>query len=310
MKCGIAGAEPASRAPVARHFRVHNMLNTQHPSRVVFCKNLSQEIKPTPQFHIPHLILQEKTKNMKKNRLMQAGCILCAVLTGLLSGCAGTPQEETHPFDFYIDETAQEDIAELAGKPFAESVFSFTLMTFQRPGNENPQAGQFALLVAPSFDALESSPFNSASMKKEDREIMQDPEKHPILINDSLARAESLSVGDKFYQETRAAEEPMEFTVAGIYRQTPLFAEFDAVALANEQILSIFTDKVQEFGYTNAYIKASDVTAMKAYLDEEFTTHLGLEGLTEEQIAAIPKEDLKASYEEYDAHMNRMNGEA
>ena len=99
---------------------------------------------------------------------------------------------------------------------------------------------------------------------------------------------------------------PMEFTVAGIYRHTPLFAQYEAVALINEQILRIFSEIVNELGYTNAYVKASDQTALRTYFDEEFIPHLPLKGLSEEEIAAIPKEDLKAYYEEYDDHMERM----
>ena len=67
-----------------------------------------------------------------------------------------------------------------------------------------------------------------------------------------------------------------------------------------------FSDKVDELGYTNAYVKASDLIALRAYLDEAFIPHLQLKGLSDEEIAAIPEEILKAYYEEYDAHMNRM----
>ena len=63
---------------------------------------------------------------------------------------------------------------------------------------------------------------------------------------------------------------------------------------------------MEELGYTNAYVKASDLTALRAYFDEEFIPQLQLIGLSEEEISAIPREDLKAYYEEYDAHMNRM----
>ena len=68
----------------------------------------------------------------------------------------------------------------------------------------------------------------------------------------------------------------------------------------------MFSDTVDELGYTNAYIKATDLTALKKYLDEDFIPHLQLKGLSEEEIASIPQEELKAYYEEYTAHMNRM----
>ncbi|MBQ4289639.1 MAG: hypothetical protein II719_00425 [Clostridia bacterium] len=44
----------------------------------------------------------------------------------------------------------------------------------------------------------------------------------------------------------------------------------------------------------------------KKHLDEDFIPHLQLKGLSEEEIAGMPKEDLKAYYEEYEAHIKRM----
>lgn len=245
---------------------------------------------------------------MKMRGVKQAGCVMLSmVLLLFLAGCSGDPlREDRRPFDFYIDVTTQEDIGGLAGEPFVKGVFPFTLMTFQRPGNTNPQVGQIAILVAPSFDGLVYTPFYSANRKQEDAAIMQDQGKNPILIEEALAKAERIQVGDTFYQETKASDEPLAFTVAGIYRHPPLFAQYEAVALINDQILRVFSEKVDELGYTNAYVKASDLTALREYFDEEFVPHLPLKGLSEEEIAAIPKENLKAYYEEYDAHMKRM----
>lgn len=76
--------------------------------------------------------------------------------------------------------------------------------------------------------------------------------------------------------------------------------------MTNDQINRIFADIVDEMGYTNVYIKASDLTALIKHLDEDFIPHLQLKGLSEEDIAGIPKEELKAYYEEYEAHMKRM----
>ena len=245
---------------------------------------------------------------MKMSKMKQAGLIiLSAIMLFLFAGCSGgnLPQEDDHPFDFYIDLTTKDDVEGLSGEAFVESVFSFSMMTFQRPGYENPMDGQMALLVAPSFENLEVSPY--ADLVKQDPAIMQNPEKNPILISNDLANAGNLSVGDIFYQDTKASDEPLSFTVAGIFRQTPLFAQFEAVALLNDQISSIFSDKVDELGYTNAYVKASDFTALKSYFDEEFVPHLQLNGLSEGDISAIPEEDLRVHYEEYNAHMNRMN---
>ena len=242
---------------------------------------------------------------MKQRKVRQAGCILLSLIL-LLAGCSGNGrrQEGSHPFDFYIDLTTKDDVDGLSGESCVEGVFPFTLMIFKRPGYDSPMAGQMAILAAPSFDHLEVSPY--AALIKEDPAVMQDPEKHPILISHDLAKAAGLSVGDAFYQETNAADEPLSFTVAGVFRQETLFAQFEAVALINDQITRIFADTADELGYTNAYIKASDLTALKAYLDEDFVPHLQLKGLSEEEIAAIPKEELKAYYEEYDAHMKRM----
>ncbi|MBP5255380.1 MAG: hypothetical protein J6Z23_08390 [Lachnospiraceae bacterium] len=194
----------------------------------------------------------------------------------------------------------------MSGESFVKGVFPFTLMTFQRPGYANPQAGQFAILAVPSFDGLEYSPFNRACVKQEDTAIMQDRGKNPILIDEALARAERLKVGDRIVQETKASDTPLTFTVAGIYRHTQLFAQYEAVALINDQLSQVFSDKADEMGYTNAYVKASDLMALRAYFDEAFIPHLQLKGMSEEEIAAIPKEVKKAYYETYEAHMNRM----
>jgi hypothetical protein len=241
--------------------------------------------------------------------IRQAGCLFLSVLLLLfLTACSGNNQQhvDDHPFDFYIDMTTKDDIERLADEPFVEGVFPFTLMIFQRPGYTNSQMGQIAVLAAPSFEGLEYSPFNSTYLKDEDPTIMQDIEKNPILIDEALAKAERLKVGDVLYQESKASDEVMEFTVAGIYRHTSLFAQYEAVALINNQILRIFSEIVDEMGYTNAYVKATDLTLLKAFFDEEFIPQLQLKGMSEEEIAVIPEEDLKAYYEEYDDHMNRM----
>ena len=241
------------------------------------------------------------------NAMRKKICILLSAVMLLCSaGCSGndSQQKTGHPFDVYVDLTAKDDIDGLSGESFVDEVFSFALMTFQRPRSANPMAGQLALLVAPSFETLEVSPY--AALTNTDPAVMQDPEKHPILISNDLAKAEKLSVGDVFSQETKVTKEPLSFTVAGIFRRKPLFAEFEAVALINDQITRFFADIVDEMGYTNAYIKASDLTALIKYLDEDFIPHLQLKGLSEEEIACIPKEELKAYYEEYETHMKRM----
>lgn len=246
-------------------------------------------------------------QTMKMLHTKQIVCILLSAVYLLCSaGCLGSnnQQEANHPFDFYVDLTTKDDVDGLSGESFVDGVFPFTLMIFQRPGYATPMAGHLALLAAPSFEGLEVSPY--AALTDSDPAVMQDPERHPILISNDLAKAERLSVGDVFYQETKVTEEPLSFTVAGIFRQEPLFAQFEAVAVTNDQINRIFADIVDEMGYTNVYIKASDLIALKKYLDEDFTPHLQLKGLSEEDISGIPKEELKAYYEEYEAHMKRM----
>ena len=243
-------------------------------------------------------------ENMKRIRL-----ILLSMMLLLSAGCSGnTAQKDAdHPFDFYIDCTTQGDIESLSEEPFVKGVFPFTLMIFQRPGYSHPMEGQIAFLAVPSLDGIEFSPYHRGRLKKEDSAILQDPARNPILIDETMAKAEKLSVGDVFYQETKITGEPMEFTVAGIFRHAELFAQFEAIVLINEQISRIFSGIVDELGYTNAYVKASDPSALKAYFDEGFIPHLMLKGLSEDVIASIQAEDLKVSYEDYESHMNRMH---
>ena len=223
-----------------------------------------------------------------------------------LSGCSLKNSPKETPFDYYTDCTTKQQIEELAEEPFVESIFSFTLIICQRPGYSSSMEGQIAYLLVPSFDDLDTSPFNRSCLIKKDAGILQSADMHPVIISESLAKAENLSLGDKLYQNTRISDEALEFTVAAIYRHSPLFAQFDAVALINEQITEVFDGILDEQGYTNAYIKASDKELLKIYFEEEFVPGLEIKGLSEEQIAAIPREDLKAYYEDYETHMKRM----
>ena len=237
--------------------------------------------------------------------MRKVSIILTAVmLLAVLAGCAAEISDR--PFDYYTDCTTENDLAELSEKPFVESVFPFTLLILQRPGYDNPMNGHLAVLATPSFDDLETSVFNQANLVKRDTSIMQDPEMNPILIDSDLAGSCHLSVGDTMYQDTKISDTPLKFTVAGIYRHNPVFAQFEAVALINEQISLVFSDIVEELGYTNAYVKASDPDALKDYFENEFIPHLMTDGLTEEEIASLPREDLQAYYEDYQTHINRM----
>lgn len=228
--------------------------------------------------------------------------VLTVLMLVSVTGCNGQKTGE-HPFDYYVDCTTEEDIKVLNDKPYVKGVFSFTLMTFQRPGFNNPQAGQTAYLATWSFDNIEYSP---ANIKKQDAAILSDPSKNPVLIEERLAKAENLSVGDIMYQEAKLSDKPMWFTVAGIYSHTELFAQFEVIVLINDQILRIFNDYVEELGYTNAYIKASDLDTLTEYLKNEFIPHLATNGLSEEEIKAIPREELDVYHEDYQTHMKRM----
>ena len=115
---------------------------------------------------------------------------------------------------------------------------------------------------------------------------------NPVLICQSLAKEEKLSIGDAFYQESNIIDKPMEFIVAGIYRHEPLFAQYEALVLINDQMKSIFYQRAEEFGYTNLYIKASDVDALRNYLETDY-----IPGLTPEDVGY---------FEDYETHMKRM----
>ncbi len=247
---------------------------------------------------------------MKRNRIprniISFPVIMIIIVSLLLAACNTAPKEQ--PYDFYTELTTEQDIAELRGKTFISAVFPFTLLIFQRPGYDNPMMGQIAILAAPSLDDLNCSPFSRDQLKKEDPEILKDASRHPIIIDESLARAEKLAVGDVLRQETTLSAVPLEFTVGAIYRHSSLFAQYEAVALIDDQLTSLFGERVDELGFTNAYLKAADVQALKDFLDNDFTPQLPLKGLTPEEIATIPREDLKAYYETYEYHINRMKG--
>ena len=229
----------------------------------------------------------------------------------MLAGCgtAGTADKGESPYDYYAECLTREQVKELSEKPFIKSVFPFTLMIFQRPGHGNATEGQFAVLAAPSFENMEYSPFSRDDIIEEDPEILGSPEKEPIIIDEALAKDESLSVGDTLEQQVSVEGGPLRFTVGAIYRHTQLFAQYDAVTLSGGQIERIFGSRMEETGYTNAYIKASDADALKAYMENEFVPALDTRGMTEEEIRSVPREAFNAYYEDYETHINRMNGD-
>ena len=76
--------------------------------------------------------------------------------------------------------------------------------------------------------------------------------------------------------------------------------------MLNDQMLNLLSEKVDELGYTNAYVKGSDISKLKAYLDNDFIPHLVLKDLSQEEIAALSREQLQVYYEDYESHMKRM----
>ena len=245
------------------------------------------------------------TRRVRAGRLLPA--LLCLFLLFSSACLSGGKAGDTRPFDYYADATSQEQAESIAKMSCVKSVFPFTLMIFQRPGYENPMMGQIALLAAPSFETLDASPFAPDTFVSKDDALLSDPDKNPVLIDGSLARAEHLSVGDTFTQQTSLRDEPLTFTVAAVFRQTPLFAQYTAVALINDQLTDVFGEVVEEFGYTNLYIKASDLIGLTRYLETEFIPGLEVKHLTDEQIAALRGEDFTAYFEDYPTHMKRMN---
>ena len=140
---------------------------------------------------------------MTKHRVNHSALPVILYALILMLACAGcfaggSSPRAVRPFDYYIDCTTKEDIEYIKEQPFTGQVFPFTLMIFRRPGYNSPMEGQIAVLAAPSFEGLEASPYHPGVMKKEDPAVMQDPSRNPILIDDTLAKAEKLSPGDTF----------------------------------------------------------------------------------------------------------------
>lgn len=240
---------------------------------------------------------------MKKALLF---AVIAAITISLL-GCSKTQMKESAnaQFDYYVDCTTKEQIACLESEPFVESVFPFSLLTFERPGTSS-QPRQIAYIATESFDSIGTSCFDRTEMVREDASILSNYGCNPIIISSSLARDEHLSIGDVMEQPCKLTEQPLKFTVGAIYNHDSLFAQYDAIILLNEDNNAVFLPVMEEACYTNAYIKASNVDALKYYLENEFVPGLLLQNSSGEKVVEMTREEIGFYYEDYQAHINRM----
>lgn len=198
----------------------------------------------------------------KRGGMRQVHCIWAALaIVLLLTACssAGAKQDTSRPYDYYIDCTTREQLEALAGEDFVEDVFAFSLMQFVLPDNGTGRERRPMLLATESFDSIDASSFERQMLLKEDPAILQSPDRNPILIDESLSKAEGLSVGDTLVLPNRLTDEPVVFTVGAIYRRISLFAQYDAVILCNEQIKS-YSD--QERAYITKRLKEEAAACM------------------------------------------------
>ena len=107
-------------------------------------------------------------------------------------------------------------------------------------------------------------------------------------------------------QSCRLTEQPLTFTVGAIYKHESLFAQYDAIILLNENNNSVLLPVINEAGYTNAYIKASDLDKLKFYFENEFVPGMIYNDYTLEEVAELPREKIAQYYEDYQTHINRM----
>ena len=225
----------------------------------------------------------------------------------VITGCASSLLAESRnpQFDYYVECTTKEQITTLEKASFVDSIFAFSLFIFERPGTTLAPR-QIAYYATESFDKIGTSSFERAAIVKEDSSILSNHECNPIIISSSLADDEHLSIGDTFEQPCKLTEQPLTFTVGAIYRHESLFAQYEAIILLNEDNNAVFLPVVNEAGYTNAYIKASDPDKLKHYLEEEFVLGMLFENYIPDEAATLAREDISPYYEDYHTHINRM----
>lgn len=228
--------------------------------------------------------------------------IVASVLA--MAGCNTKAQTSsgTAAYDYYVDCTTKEQIVTLENESFVESIFPFSLLVFERPGTSR----QIAYLATESFERVDTSSFDREAIIEEDTSILSNHECNPIIISSSLAKDEKLSIGDIMEQPCKLTEQSLQFTVGAIYKHESLFAQYDAVILLNENNNAVLLPVVNEAGYTNAYIKASDLGKLRHYFEEEFIPALLCLGYSADEVAELTREDIAPYYEDYQTHINRM----
>lgn len=241
---------------------------------------------------------------MKKSVI--ALTMLTVIIT--LTGCSSKAQSdlENAQFDYYVECTTKEQLLELENESFVDSIFPFSLLAFERPGTAS-QPKQIAYFATESFDRIDTSSFDRSTIVKEDASILSNYECNPIIISSSLAKDEHLSIGDTMEQPCKLTEQPLKFTVGAIYDHDSLFAQYEAVILLNEENNAVLLPVIEEAGYTNAYIEASNLSELSQYFEEEFIPGLICIGVSEEEIAELTREDIEPYYENYESHVKRMN---
>lgn len=224
-----------------------------------------------------------------------------------MTGCNSSflNESENSQFDYYVECTTKEQLVALENEPFVDSIFTFSLLIFERPGKTSAPS-QIAYYATESFEKIDASSFDRAAIVKEDTSILSNSECNPIIISSSLANDEHLSIGDTIEQPCKLTEQPLTFTVGAIYKHEPLFAQYEAIILLNEDNNAVLLPVVDEAGYTNAYIKASDLEKLKHYFEEEFVPGMLCQNYTPDEVAALTREGIAPYYEDYQAHIKRM----
>lgn len=172
-------------------------------------------------------------KGGKMKRLIVILAII-SVFFGM-TGCNSTflNQSENSQFDYYVECTTKEQLVALENEPFVDSIFPFSLLIFERPGKASVPS-QIVYYATESFEKIDTSSFDRAAIVKEDTSILSNSECNPIIISSSLANDEHLSIGDTIEQLCKLTEQPLTFTVGAIYKHEPLFAQYEAIILLNE----------------------------------------------------------------------------
>lgn len=240
---------------------------------------------------------------------MKRSIVAFAILSIFLgmTGCSSMTLggSENSQFDYYVECTTKEQLTTLENESFVDSIFPFSLLIFERPGRTSVPS-QIAYYATESFEKIDTSSFERVMIIKEDPSILSNNACNPIIISSSLANDEHLSVGDTIEQPCELTEQPLTFTVGAIYRHESLFAQYEAIILLNEDNNAVLLPAVDEAGYTNAYIKASDPDKLKQYFEEEFVPGMLYRNDDSDEAAELTREDIAPYYEDHQTHINRL----